>query len=739
MVDQNVSTFSEWDYVVFGCMLLVSAGIGVFHACVGEGQKDTKQYLVGGRSMSGLPVGMSLVASFMSAITVLGTPAEIYNYGTMFWWFALSYLIVSLLVAFVYMPLFYKLHITSVYEYLELRFNRHVRLLGMITFQCQMTLYMGIAIYAPALALNQVTNFPLWGTVWALGIVCTFYCTIGGIKAVIWTDVFQLTVMVAGFLMIIVKGSINAGGLTEVWRRAEEGGRIDFVHFEADPRIRHTFWSICVGGTLLWLAVYGVNQSQVQRYLSCRTLQQARISLYFNIFGLAVVITGAVLAGLVMYAEYRNCDPFSAGWVKATDQLIPYMVMDILGQYPGLPGVFVAAMFSGALSTVSSGLNALAAVVAEDVVKPFFNPSESKYTWITKGLALSYGLISILMAYVASALGDVLSAALSIFGMVGGPLLGLFTLAMFFPWCNSKGAIAGLLGGLGFSFWVGIGAIINPPPVMKLYLSTENCSSSATTPLPYTTTPQPMTSPWTPEPPTGLEDWWYGMSYLWYSGVAVGSVLVIGLTTSFLTGAQKPSELEPGLISPVFDIVMCCLPAKWRRALWCGVRHDEEDTGAYEMKVNGTPSQKFVKTLPIGTPASDIDSTPMVTTSDIGVWTGDDKEYFRVNRKPRDRKHDNIPEIDLHHAQDESIQVGEHYDTKDEEIQANEKFDQQDEEIQVDEAVQSSSGVANEAFDLKDEESKIDETVKDDATNDDANGWDDEEWDDDDSGGDTYM
>ena len=101
---------------MFSAMLSVSAGIGIFHAFVGGGQTTTKEYLIGGRSMHGIPVGMSLVASFMSAVTVLGTPAEVYNYGTMFWWFGLSYTIVSLLVAFVYMPIFYNLKITSVYE-----------------------------------------------------------------------------------------------------------------------------------------------------------------------------------------------------------------------------------------------------------------------------------------------------------------------------------------------------------------------------------------------------------------------------------------------------------------------------------------------------------------------------------------------------------------------------------------------------------------------------------------------
>ncbi|XP_072048598.1 sodium-coupled monocarboxylate transporter 1-like [Amphiura filiformis] len=155
MVEQHTNTFSTWDYIVFSSLLCVSAGIGIFHAFFGGRQKTTKEYLVANRSMSAIPVGMSLVASFMSAITVLGTPAETYNYGTMYWWFGISYALVSLLVAHVYMPVFYRLQITSVYEYLERRFNRKVRLMGMLTFQCQMVLYMGIAIYAPALALNE--------------------------------------------------------------------------------------------------------------------------------------------------------------------------------------------------------------------------------------------------------------------------------------------------------------------------------------------------------------------------------------------------------------------------------------------------------------------------------------------------------------------------------------------------------------------------------------------------------
>nr|XP_027220464.1 sodium-dependent multivitamin transporter-like [Penaeus vannamei] len=137
----------------------------------------------------------------------------------------------------------------------------------------------------------------------------------------------------------------------------------------------------------------------------------------------------------------------------------PLFVMDTLGQWYGLPGLFVAGIFSGALSTVSSGMNSLAAIVLEDYVKAGCCPdiSEKKATLLSKVLSLFFGLLTFGLVFVAEQLGNILSAALSIFGMVGGPLLGVFTLGMFFPWANSKGAFTGLLTSLIFMFWIGGG------------------------------------------------------------------------------------------------------------------------------------------------------------------------------------------------------------------------------------------------------------------------------------------
>eukprot|EP00057_Strongylocentrotus_purpuratus_P029239 XP_011683713.1 PREDICTED: sodium-coupled monocarboxylate transporter 1 [Strongylocentrotus purpuratus] len=459
----DVGTFAVWDYVVLAISLGISAGIGIYYGCTGTKQSTTKEFLLADRNMSPFPVAMSLIASFISAITVLGTPSEVYLYGSMFWLFSLSY-IGSGLIAALFMPIFFRLGVTSANEYLELRFNKSARILGTLVFFAQMILYLGIVIYAPALALNQVTGLNLWGSVFAIGIVCTFYTTISGVKAVLWTDAFQVMVMMSGFLAVIIKGSMNIGGLDKAWQICEENGRIDFWNFDPDPTIRHTFWTIVVGGTFTWGSTYGVNQSQVQRYLTCGKEKTAQLALFMAVIGMVIVVSSACLSGLVMYANFVECDPFTMGYVTSSDQLMPYFVMYLFGSMPGLPGLFTSAVFSAALSTVSSGLNSLAAVTAEDIVKTIWpNIEEKKYTLVTKGLALFFGVVCIGMTYVASQLGGVLQAALSIFGMIGGPLLGLYSLGMFFPWTNSYGAIGGTLCGLTWSLWVGIGAHDLPP------------------------------------------------------------------------------------------------------------------------------------------------------------------------------------------------------------------------------------------------------------------------------------
>uniref|UniRef100_A0A8C4NWZ5 Solute carrier family 5 member 8, like n=1 Tax=Dicentrarchus labrax TaxID=13489 RepID=A0A8C4NWZ5_DICLA len=512
-----VATFSVWDYVVFAGTILVSAGIGLFQAIRGRKETSSAEFLLGGRQMTAVPVAMSLTASFMSGITVIGTPAEAYRFGAAFWTFGFAYAIMSAITAEIFVPLFYRLGITSAYE----------------------ALYTGLVIYAPALALNQITGLDLWGVLVATGVVCIIYCTLGGLKAVIWTDVLQMVIMLAGFVAVIARGAVLQGGLGKIWEDAGQGGRLEAFDFDPDPLKRHTFWSITIGGSVMWTSIYAINQSQVQRYISCRTLGHAKMSLYVNMVGLWVTVSLAVFSGLTMFSIYKNCDPLTNGDISTPDQLLPYLVMDILAAYPGIPGLFVAAAYSGTLSTVSSSINALVAVTMEDFILPLCkNLTEKQVTWLNMGLSVFFGALCIGMAGIASLMESILQAALSIFGMISGPLLGLYLLGMLFRTPNSIGGLVGMIIGLVLTLWVGIGGQIYPPTAEKtnpLPLSTVGCNS--TTGQNYTTA-APWTSPVTLQPDVRppLADSWYSLSYVYFALLGTLTTMVSGLLVSIITG-----------------------------------------------------------------------------------------------------------------------------------------------------------------------------------------------------------
>lgn len=385
------NTFGVLDYIIFAALLCFSASIGLFYAIKDRRKNNTKDFLLAGGNMSAIPVGLSLLASFMSAITLLGTPAEMYQYTTMYWWIGLGYFFTILAATHIYIPIFYNLRVTSSYEYLELRFGKPTRTTASLIYVVQMVLYMAIVLYAPSLALNAVTGFTLWGSVISVGLVCIFYTTLGGMKAVLWTDTFQVGLMICGLLAVLIRGSMETGGFANAWQMAADSGRVWFTDFDPDPAVRHSFWTCVFGGAITWLAVYGGNQAQIQRAITCPTLRKAQWAYWFNFPGLCVILYLCCLIGIVIYAFYRECDPQSLGLITAADQLLPLFVMDVLGHIPGLPGLFVSCLFSGALSTLSSGLNSIAAVILQDVIREYFfkDMNEFRATVTSKLLGMS--------------------------------------------------------------------------------------------------------------------------------------------------------------------------------------------------------------------------------------------------------------------------------------------------------------------------------------------------------------
>lgn len=544
--------FVPADYIVFGTMLLVSMAIGLFQALrKGPKEASTDDFFTGGRSMPAVPVGLSLCASFMSAVQVLGVPSEALRYGFKFLYMCLGQSINSLLTAYLFLPVFYRLGVTSTNQYLKMRFGRGMQLLGSIQFIVATLLYTGIVIYAPALILNQATGLNMWVSLFSTGIICTVYTTVGGMKAVIWTDVFQIIVMLSGFVAIYIHGTVLVGGPARVLEIANNGSRINFDDFNADPRSRYTFWSLSVGGAMVWLSMYGVNQAQVQRYISCRTEKAAQLALFVNQVGLCLIVSSAATCGIVMFAYYNNCDPLKSGRISAPDLYMPYFVLEIFNNYPGFPGLFLACAYSGTLSTASTSINAMAAVTMEDLLQPHLRHlSQKKLILVSKGLSFLYGVGCITVAALSSFLDwGVLQGSFTVMGVVSGPILGVFILGMFVPATNRLGAFSGIAAGFCVSMWLAVGSTLHPPSQETMGVlpsSTDQCnitvnSSSIQQDLPS------ISIPLRPNDFGGLHNF-YSMSYLYFGAMATSTVIIIGAIVSYATGPTKRSNIKEGLL-----------------------------------------------------------------------------------------------------------------------------------------------------------------------------------------------
>ncbi|XP_033609452.1 putative sodium-dependent multivitamin transporter isoform X2 [Cryptotermes secundus] len=477
--------------------------------------------------------------------------------------------------------------------YLELRFGQVTRLAASFAFSLQMILYMGIVLYAPALALEAVTGLSKTLSVLAIGLVCTFYSTIGGMKAVIITDVFQSLLMFAAVYVVIIKATVDAGGLTEVWEIAVDGNRIEFDNFDPDPTVRHTWWSLVIGGGFTYLSLYAVNQAQVQRLLTLKDLKKSQQALWISWPVLSLLSLSTSFSGLAIYSKYYGCDPLKAGRISAYDQLMPLYVVDSLKNMPGLAGLFVAGIFSGSLSTVSSAVNSLAAVTIEDYLKPAYawlKGMPLPETWqgfLSKIMVLLYGLLCLGIAFAAQYLGGILQASLTIFGVVGGPLFGLFTLGMFFPFANQMGAVTGLLTGLILSLWIGFGGP-KPPPKM-LPMSTENCplrtqnyllNMNTSSGIKMMALNQNVTAGLS-SAANSSDDYFllYRLSYLWYVVIGFLVTLLVGVICSCIVNwcSKEPhTTSNPDLFAP---LIRCYVKQNYHTKATADDDDDDDDDG----------------------------------------------------------------------------------------------------------------------------------------------------------------
>lgn len=543
------STFTVWDYLVFSITLAISAAIGIYYACTGGKQRTTAEYLLADRRMPAFPVALSIFATFIAAGTSLGTPAEIYMQGTMYWMTVWGAMLTPIFGAVIFGPFFHRMKILSAFEYLEIRYkSKAVRVLGVVIYALRFTLTIGFVMFAPSTAFTEVTGLPVWAAIIATGFVCLFYTTIGGMKAVIWADVFQATIMIVGLLVPIIQGCIETGGILNAWKLTEQSGRVEFFDFNPDPTVRHTFWTLIVGNFFSWLANYSVDQQMIQRYASTKSLKHATIALLVNVPGIFIMITLSSLLGVVIYGYYApmKCDPLKSGRVTDPNQLAPRFVMDIFQFAPGIPGLYIASLFAGSLSSVSSMLNALATVVWEDIFKlfrPAREASDKTATIATKLLCVVFAGSGMGMAYVFSHVGGtILQMSIAFNGAANAPIVGMFMLGLFFPWANWIGALVGAVLGFAFPMWISIGASVTKPPIYRpMYYDVECCGfiPDNSTSSYFSSTTDVYTNLTTTVPEVSGITRLYMLSYLWNMGLGILITVVVGLIVSFLTGDRK--------------------------------------------------------------------------------------------------------------------------------------------------------------------------------------------------------
>ena len=362
---------------------------------------------------------------------------------------SLAYFAVLPLTAFIYMPVFRRVNSLSAFVYLEKRFGKFIAILCCLTNLFHMVAYMGIVLYAPALALSAVTGLSLEGSILTVSVVCIFYTAIGGMKAIVWTDALQTTVMIIGMIIVAVAGTYKVGGLSVVYEVSKKGHHLDFDKFSLDPRKKHAGFDSIFGGTLTWLAVYAANQAQVQRYMSLGSKTDARKAIFLNLPGLIFLMFISGYGGILAYTKYALCDPIKNGKISKGDQILPYFVADTFGDWYGFAGLFVSSIFSGALSTISSGVNALAAIVLTNMI-PESKFSETTRAKLGKGLAVMFGVFSLGFAFLCKYMEAILPLALALMGILGGPMLAVFTLGMLSRRSTNVGVTVGYFVGLIF-------------------------------------------------------------------------------------------------------------------------------------------------------------------------------------------------------------------------------------------------------------------------------------------------
>ncbi|XP_055706277.1 sodium-coupled monocarboxylate transporter 2-like [Phlebotomus papatasi] len=395
--------------------------------------------------MQVIPISFSLVASAISGSSMLGQSTEVYTYGLHNWIFLVFGLVRTILIHFIFLPVFYELQVVSSFMYLERRFDRTVRLFASAVYIFSGLFFIPLTIYVPSLTFQEVTGVNIYATAVIIMILCIWYTAVGGIKAVVWTDMFQLILMLASTLLVLCVGWYNVGGLENIWQAMDRGGRLVFFKLDFDLEARGTIWGYI--SSIMFISIYyiGMNQSSIQRYSSLPTLRKAKQSLWIQLVLYLIITLMELVIGAIMYTAYEDCDPYSIGRIKKVDQILPYFVQGRASLFPGFNGIFIAGIFAAGLSTTSTLLNTMSGTIYSDFIASRLKRiTEEKANRILRVLVVVLGTIGTLMIFLIERMGTIFTITFRSLSILTSTIFGLFILGILIPRVNSKGVKYGV-------------------------------------------------------------------------------------------------------------------------------------------------------------------------------------------------------------------------------------------------------------------------------------------------------
>ena len=439
--------FSKLDLLVVIAYLV---GITLFGAHFRKRQRTLHDYFLGGRRLPWWAIAFSVVSAETSILTIISTPGIAYRSNLGFLQLVFGYLVARIVVSFLLIPRYFAGELFTAYQLIERRFGPSLKNFTAGLFLVTRALAEGVRVFAISIVIEVIFKTGVLASVIIITVLTLFYTFEGGLTAVIWTDVIQLSIYLAGTTVALILAlQAIPGGWAEVTRLAAAGGdKLTVFNFDFNWHTPYLFWSGLVGGTFLTSASHGTDQLIVQRLLAAKNKVQSQAALLSS--GLVILFQFSLflVVGVALYAFYHHSPPTVP--FSRPDHIFPTFVVTQLPR--GLAGLLIAAILAAAMANLSAALNSLASASVVDFYKPFIRPraDERHYLRVSRGLTLVWGVILISIALAAQGLHQsVLELALTIASVPYGSMLGIFLLGVLTQRATSAGAFTGALLGLG--------------------------------------------------------------------------------------------------------------------------------------------------------------------------------------------------------------------------------------------------------------------------------------------------